>query len=196
MFCFWFSYLFQWRDNMWPLNYNTSKAKPKAKVPSKKKKKKKSSPPLPRKRERRMTMAMMIFVVAMVLVTVPAVEAQTSCVSKIVPCFSFLVNTTTKPSTDCCSSIKEAVEKEFSCLCTLYNTPGLLSQFNITTDQALGLNRRCDISTDLSACSGTLISPVRFYKIKGLVCGGFCEILNLGRAILILLLDNVLFNLI
>jgi len=86
------------------------------------------------------------------------VEAQTECVSKIVPCFRFL-NTTTKPSTDCCNSIKEAMEKDFSCLCTIYNTPGLLAQFNITTDQALGLNLRCGVNTDLSACSGSGAPP-------------------------------------
>ncbi|CAE5963653.1 unnamed protein product [Arabidopsis arenosa] len=105
-----------------------------------------------------MTTTMMIFTAAMVLVTVPAVEAQSECVSKIVPCFRFM-DTKTKPSTDCCNSIKEAVEKDFSCLCTIYNTPGLLSQFNITTDQALSLNRRCGVNTDLSACSGSGAPP-------------------------------------
>ncbi|CAH8257695.1 unnamed protein product [Arabidopsis lyrata] len=105
-----------------------------------------------------MTTAMMIFTAAMVLVTVPAVEAQSECVSKIVPCFRFM-DTKTKPSRDCCNSIKEAVEKDFSCLCTIYNTPGLLAQFNITTDQALSLNRRCGVNTDLSACFGSGTPP-------------------------------------
>ncbi|KAG7586526.1 Protein kinase domain [Arabidopsis thaliana x Arabidopsis arenosa] len=105
-----------------------------------------------------MTTTMMIFTAAMVLVTVPAVEAQSECVSKIVPCFRFM-DTTTKPSMDCCNSIKEAVEKDFSCLCTIYNTPGLLAQFNVTTDQALSLNRRCGVNTDLSACSGSEAPP-------------------------------------
>ncbi|KAG7589622.1 Protein kinase-like domain superfamily [Arabidopsis suecica] len=104
------------------------------------------------------TTMMMIFTAAMVLVTVRTVEAQSECVSKIVPCFRFM-DTKTKPSTDCCNSIKEAVEKDFSCLCTIYNTPGLLAQFNITTDQALSLNRRCGVNTDLSACSGSEAPP-------------------------------------
>lgn len=103
-----------------------------------------------------MMKTMMIFAAAMMvmaLVLVPAVEAQTECVSKLVPCFNDL-NTTTTPSKDCCDSIKEAVDKELSCLCTIYTTPGLLSQFNVTTDKALGLSRRCNVTTDLSACTG------------------------------------------
>ncbi|KAG2288287.1 hypothetical protein Bca4012_030830 [Brassica carinata] len=101
---------------------------------------------------------------AMLLVTLPEVEAQapTTCVSKLVPCFSAL-KTTTKPPKDCCDSIKEAVEKELTCLCTVYNTPGLLSSFNVTTQQALNLSRRCDVTTDLSACSG---KPVIFLQIS------------------------------
>ncbi|KAJ0258032.1 Non-specific lipid transfer protein GPI-anchored 7 [Hirschfeldia incana] len=94
---------------------------------------------------------------AMVMVTLPGVEAQappTTCVSKLVPCFSALT-TTTRPPKDCCDSIKEAVEKELTCLCTVYNTPGLLSSFNVTTQQALNLSRRCDVTTDLSACSAS-----------------------------------------
>ncbi|CAA7034181.1 unnamed protein product [Microthlaspi erraticum] len=101
----------------------------------------------------------MIFAAAMTaiaFISLPAVEAQasTSCVSKLVPCFSAL-NTTTKPSKDCCDSIKEAVEKELSCLCNIYNTPGLLSQFNVNASQALNLSRRCDVDTDLTSCSAS-----------------------------------------
>ncbi|XP_010418277.1 PREDICTED: lipid transfer-like protein VAS isoform X1 [Camelina sativa] len=102
-----------------------------------------------------MMKVMMIFAAAMTvmaLVSVPAVEAQTECVSKLVPCFNFL-NVTTKPSKVCCDSIKEAVEKELSCLCTIYTTPGLLANFNVSTDQALGLSNRCDVKTNLSACN-------------------------------------------
>ncbi|ESQ29109.1 hypothetical protein EUTSA_v10023739mg [Eutrema salsugineum] len=93
---------------------------------------------------------------AMVSVSLPEVKAQapTTCVSKLVPCFSALTSTT-KPPKDCCDSIKEAVEKELTCLCTVYNTPGLLSQYNVTTEQALNLSRRCDVNTDLSACSAS-----------------------------------------
>uniref|UniRef100_A0A0D3E4P0 Bifunctional inhibitor/plant lipid transfer protein/seed storage helical domain-containing protein n=1 Tax=Brassica oleracea var. oleracea TaxID=109376 RepID=A0A0D3E4P0_BRAOL len=104
-----------------------------------------------------MATATMIFaaaMTAMILVSLQQVEAQpaTTCVNKLVPCFSALT-TTTKPPKDCCDSIKEAVEDELPCLCTVYNTPGLLSQFNVSTAQALNLSRRCDVTTDLSACS-------------------------------------------
>ncbi|CAN8245274.1 unnamed protein product [Cochlearia groenlandica] len=109
----------------------------------------------------RFSTATMIFAAAMMtslaFLSIPkAVEAQaaTTCVSKLVPCFSALT-TTTRPSKVCCDSIKEAVEKELTCLCTVYTTPGLLSQFNVTTAQALNISRRCDIDTDLSSCSGS-----------------------------------------
>ncbi|XP_010533756.1 PREDICTED: LOW QUALITY PROTEIN: uncharacterized protein LOC104809448 [Tarenaya hassleriana] len=69
----------------------------------------------------------------------PVAEAQTECVSKLVPCYSFL-NTTTKPSEDCCSSIKDAVEKDLSCLCTIYGA---------------NLSRRCGVPADLSACNAS-----------------------------------------
>ncbi|EOA35860.1 hypothetical protein CARUB_v10021100mg [Capsella rubella] len=103
-----------------------------------------------------MMKAMMMILAAamtvMALVSVPMVEAQTECVSKLVPCFSYL-NITTKPSKVCCDSIEEAVEKELSCLCTIYTTPGLLAQFNVSTAQALGLSSRCDVDTNISACN-------------------------------------------
>ncbi|KAL9310431.1 putative bifunctional inhibitor/plant lipid transfer protein/seed storage helical [Arabidopsis thaliana] len=102
-----------------------------------------------------MTKTMMIFaaaMTAMALVLVPTIEAQTECVSKLVPCFNDL-NTTTTPVKECCDSIKEAVEKELTCLCTIYTSPGLLAQFNVTTEKALGLSRRCNVTTDLSACT-------------------------------------------
>ncbi|XP_018457778.1 non-specific lipid transfer protein GPI-anchored 7 [Raphanus sativus] len=107
----------------------------------------------------RFSTATMIFaaaMTAMVLVSLPEVEAQTAttCVNKLVPCFSALT-TTTRPPKECCDSIKEAVKDELQCLCTVYNTPGLLSGFNVSTAQALNLSRRCDVTTDLSACSGT-----------------------------------------
>lgn len=115
----------------------------------------------------RFSTATMIFaaaMTAMVLVSLPEVEAQTAttCVNKLVPCFSALT-TTTRPPKECCDSIKEAVKDELQCLCTVYNTPGLLSGFNVSTAQALNLSRRCDVTTDLSACSGTFFRSLRFF---------------------------------
>ncbi|KAF8066086.1 hypothetical protein N665_1162s0011 [Sinapis alba] len=101
----------------------------------------------------RFSTATMIFAAAMFIVALAEVKAQeaTTCVSKLVPCFSALT-TTTRPPNECCDSIKEAVKDELPCLCTVYNTPGLLSSFNVTTAQALNLSRRCGVTTDLSAC--------------------------------------------
>ncbi|KFK40565.1 hypothetical protein AALP_AA2G012700 [Arabis alpina] len=100
---------------------------------------------------------MMIFAIA--LISLAAVESQTTtCVSKLVPCFSAL-NTTTTPPKDCCDSIKDAVKNDLPCLCTVYTTPGLLAQFNVNTTQALGISDRCGVKTDLSACPSGSGSP-------------------------------------
>lgn len=154
----------KWIKMQLTLFINQTKAKTKATSNPKKKKNKN-----PREREKEeMTTAMMIFAAAvtiMALITFPAVEAQTSCVNKLIPCASDLIKTT-KPADVCCSSIKEAVEKELSCLCTIYTTPGLLSGFNVTTEQALGLSRRCNVTTDLSACSGKQIYFLRYFILS------------------------------
>lgn len=89
---------------------------------------------------------------AVLAVVLGSAQAQYDCASKLVDCYKF-INSTTKPDNDCCSSIKNAVNTQLKCLCTLYTTPGLLQSFNITLDQALNLSAECNASTDLSACN-------------------------------------------
>lgn len=89
---------------------------------------------------------------AVLAVVLGSAQAQYDCASKLVDCYKF-INSTTKPDNDCCSSIKNAVNTQLKCLCTLYTTPGLLQSFNITLNQALNLSAECNASTDLSACN-------------------------------------------
>ncbi|KAK4844515.1 hypothetical protein QYF36_021146 [Acer negundo] len=96
---------------------------------------------------------MALFVVV-VMSTTSLTEAQLipSCASKLTQCAVFISNATSKPDTSCCNSIKDAVENDLSCLCTLYTTPGLLASFNINVADALRVSRDCNVNTDLSTC--------------------------------------------
>ncbi|WCJ26009.1 Bifunctional inhibitor/lipid-transfer protein/seed storage 2S albumin superfamily protein [Euphorbia peplus] len=92
-------------------------------------------------------------------VTVTEAQATSTCAQKLIPCGEYL-NTTTTPPDTCCSSIKDAVANDLTCLCNLYNTPGLLESFGVNLTQALALTGRCSVNGDLSACGkSTADSP-------------------------------------
>ncbi|KAJ0049413.1 hypothetical protein Pint_15945 [Pistacia integerrima] len=98
-----------------------------------------------------------IAVLAVVIIGLAEAQDQ-SCASKLVACYKF-INTTTKPDNDCCSNIRNAVQNELKCLCTLYTTPGLLQSFNVTVAQALKLTNECNVPTDINACKSSAASP-------------------------------------
>ena len=116
-------------------------------------------------------MSSLIMAVALLgLLSIGTVMGQsTSCASKLVPCASYLNSTNTPPSS-CCDSVKEVVTKELPCLCTLYETPGLLAQLGINSTQALALAGRCGVPADLSSCNGkhTYIYVYEFLGLCGL----------------------------
>lgn len=88
--------------------------------------------------------------------TTTEVRAQTTtatCAQKLISCADYL-NGTKTPSTECCSSINDAVANDRVCLCNLYNTPGLLESFGTNITQALKLTQECGASTDTSICKG------------------------------------------
>lgn len=101
-------------------------------------------------------------VLLVVLLAAALAGAQTpatqTCAAKLVPCATYLNGTTTPPSS-CCDPLKEAVATERTCLCNLFNTPGLLASLGIDVNQALQLTKRCGVSTDTSQCNGTATSP-------------------------------------
>ncbi|KAK2664793.1 hypothetical protein Ddye_003367 [Dipteronia dyeriana] len=98
--------------------------------------------------------AMAAVFVVVVMATTSLTEAQPtpSCASKLTDCAVFINNATSKPDMSCCNSIKDAVENDLACLCTLYTTPGLLQNFNISVDDALRVSHDCNVKNDLSAC--------------------------------------------
>ncbi|XP_062074086.1 non-specific lipid transfer protein GPI-anchored 7 [Humulus lupulus] len=94
-------------------------------------------------------------VLLVAVMTVGMAEAQMpSCASKLVSCASDL--NSTKPSEGCCTSIKQAVATELSCLCNLYNTPGLLQSFGVSVAQALQLTQNCGVPVKLDQCKSAV----------------------------------------
>ncbi|XP_057462049.1 non-specific lipid transfer protein GPI-anchored 7-like [Actinidia eriantha] len=100
-----------------------------------------------------------VVVAAVVLVVAEGQSSTPSCAQKLVPCANY-INSTNPPSS-CCEPLREAVTKEMTCLCNLYNTPGLLASFGINITQALLLPGRCKIPGDLNSCvkASAPISP-------------------------------------
>ncbi|KAK1378281.1 lipid transfer-like protein VAS [Heracleum sosnowskyi] len=89
-------------------------------------------------------------VIAMTAITLT--EAQDpSCGAALVPCSGYL-NATMKPPASCCDPLKEAVDKQLSCLCNLYNSPDLLKSLGINVTQALRLPTLCGVADNL--CQG------------------------------------------
>lgn len=97
------------------------------------------------------TTAMAVIAVAMVLVMAAKAQETQTCISKLADCAGSLNKT--KPDQSCCTSIKDAVTTELPCLCNVFNTPGLLSSFGVTVEQALNLTKACGVPTDLSQCN-------------------------------------------
>ncbi|KAK7330718.1 hypothetical protein VNO77_24916 [Canavalia gladiata] len=98
--------------------------------------------------------------VALVLMTGFA-DAQSnvpSCAQQLVPCVNYLTNSTNPPST-CCNPLRQTVANELPCLCNLFNTPGLLQNFNISINDALQLSRNCGITSGISSCKTGAPSP-------------------------------------
>ncbi|CAK9173164.1 unnamed protein product [Ilex paraguariensis] len=105
-------------------------------------------------------MSSLIMAVALLaLLSIGTVMGQsTSCITKLVPCGDYLNSTNTPPSS-CCDPVKEVVMKELPCLCTIYETPGLLAQVGINITQALAVAVRCGVPADLSTCNATAPIP-------------------------------------
>ncbi|KAL2321611.1 hypothetical protein Fmac_025990 [Flemingia macrophylla] len=85
-------------------------------------------------------------------------DTNTSCAQDLIPCANYLSDP--NPPSSCCDPLKRTVATQLTCLCNLFNTPGLLSSFNISVADALTLSRRCGVTSDLSSCqNGTAPAP-------------------------------------
>ncbi|GAV88242.1 LTP_2 domain-containing protein [Cephalotus follicularis] len=105
---------------------------------------------------------MVIMMVLSVLATTSLIttEAQStpaipSCASMLTSCANYFTTNTT-PSSVCCYSIINAMYTDLSCLCTLYNTPGLFESLGFTVAQALRVSQACGVVANLGACNATV----------------------------------------
>ncbi|XAR54984.1 hypothetical protein NMG60_11030342 [Bertholletia excelsa] len=102
------------------------------------------------------TSVLVMAVVAVALTAATLTEGATpppptpSCAAKLVPCVDYI--NSTNPPASCCDPLREAVNTEMDCLCSLFNTPGLLAQFRINVTDALLLPSRCKITDSLNPC--------------------------------------------
>lgn len=95
-------------------------------------------------------------------------QSTASCVQKLTSCAPYL-NGTSKPPATCCNPLKEAVAKEKACLCTVYNTPGLLPSLGVNTTQVATLAKSCGVDADASTiCSGTRTGSLPFWFLFSL----------------------------
>ncbi|CAN8235054.1 unnamed protein product [Cochlearia groenlandica] len=86
-----------------------------------------------------------------------------ACMQKLMPCKQYLHVANPPPS--CCGPMKEIVEKDATCLCTVFNNPEMLKALNLTKENALDLPKACGTKPNISLCtkiasSSPIASPV------------------------------------
>ncbi|XP_066374417.1 non-specific lipid transfer protein GPI-anchored 7-like [Miscanthus floridulus] len=80
--------------------------------------------------------------------------AMPSCAAKLVPCAGYLNSTSTAaPVAACCGPLRDAAANETACLCSMLLNRAALRAFGVAPEQGLVLARRCNVTTDASACA-------------------------------------------
>ncbi|KAG1347563.1 protein YLS3 [Cocos nucifera] len=83
-------------------------------------------------------------------------------VIKLSTCLTYMQGSARAPTPDCCSSLKQVVDKSFKCLCILVkdrNEPEL-SSFKVNVTLALELPSKCGVPANASACPRLLNLPL------------------------------------
>ncbi|EOA33875.1 hypothetical protein CARUB_v10021367mg [Capsella rubella] len=105
-----------------------------------------------------------VVVAAVVLYSVQA-KAQggnpqaMACVQKLLPCQPYIHTVNPNPPLSCCGPMKEMVETDAPCLCTVFNNPEMLKALNLTKENALDLPKACGTNPDVSLCAKIASSP-------------------------------------
>ncbi|GAB4834241.1 hypothetical protein Ancab_032507 [Ancistrocladus abbreviatus] len=91
--------------------------------------------------------------------SIPTVKAQPACAESLIPCASFL-NSTAKPTANCCQPLENAIKTQKDCLCNIYNNTALLKTFQINITRALQLPKDCGFpSSETNICSSSSATP-------------------------------------
>ncbi|KAF8111334.1 hypothetical protein N665_0076s0310 [Sinapis alba] len=89
-----------------------------------------------------------------------------ACMQKLMPCQKYIHAVNPPPPASCCGPMKEMVEKESQCLCSVFNNPALLKTFNLTKENALDLPKACGANPDVSICTKTALNDVVFIYLS------------------------------
>ncbi|CAA7043142.1 unnamed protein product [Microthlaspi erraticum] len=80
------------------------------------------------------------------------VQEAMRCVDKLLPCHPY-IHSDIPPPPWCCDPMKEIAEKHVTCLCAVFNHPGMLSFISLTKENALNLLNSCGVKHDASLCT-------------------------------------------
>ncbi|CAK7349557.1 unnamed protein product [Dovyalis caffra] len=78
-------------------------------------------------------------------------DLEMPCLQNLLPCRPYLQGTIPPPSV-CCLPLKDMVEHQSQCLCSVLTNPDLMKSFNVTRDGALNLAKTCGAPVDMSVC--------------------------------------------
>ncbi|EOA36729.1 hypothetical protein CARUB_v10012497mg [Capsella rubella] len=74
------------------------------------------------------------------------------CIQKLMPCQPYLHSASPPPPPTCCMPLREIVEKDVTCLCSVFNNVDMLKSLNLTKENALVLPTACGAKADVSQC--------------------------------------------
>ncbi|XP_021736126.1 lipid transfer-like protein VAS [Chenopodium quinoa] len=99
----------------------------------------------------------LVFLVVLVILAsnIPSLTAQggSSCVNSLTPCMNYL-NSTRGPPRSCCDPLKEVIQTNQQCLCSMISTQGTFQAqlLGINISQVEMLPERCGLRVNPIAC--------------------------------------------
>lgn len=106
-------------------------------------------------------MLMLMLMLLLGLSSSDLAQDRAECTNQLVGlavCLPYVGGDARAPTPDCCSGLKQVLQKSMKCLCVLVkdrNDPGLGLKFNTTL--ALGLPTSCHAPVNISQCIGKLV---------------------------------------
>ncbi|XP_010477003.1 PREDICTED: protein YLS3-like [Camelina sativa] len=77
------------------------------------------------------------------------------CIQKLMPCQPYLHSVTPPPPPSCCMPLREIVDSDVTCLCSVFNNVDMLKSLNLTKENALVLPNACGAKADVSQCKNS-----------------------------------------
>ncbi|XP_010537503.1 PREDICTED: protein YLS3 [Tarenaya hassleriana] len=81
------------------------------------------------------------------------------CIQRLMPCQPYIHSQNPPPPT-CCVPLKEILDNDVTCLCSVFNNPDMLRSLNLTKSNALDLPKACGADADVSRCKNAATSPI------------------------------------